>query len=437
MRIGIIIGRIGGVDGVALETEKWIKVLERQGHEVRILTGRLQRNIDHVSIVPELDFHHPLVVREQDDAFFVQRTAEDVIIKRLDRFTDYLENQMLTWIVRHKIDVLLIENASALPCHLCMGRAIKNIIERTGIHCATHDHDFAWERHSRYKSDSPFIKDIIKDCFPLQLPNVRHAVINSYGKKTLKEKFGIHSMVVPNVMDFNQKFAVQDDYNSTLFKSLKLKPTDIPLFQITRIVKRKGIEVAIKLIKELDDPNVKLVITGGVDDDYNASYYGELIDSIEDWDLRSKVIFASDYFSTDRKIGKHMVDDLSKKEIKKAGNRKRRYSLEDAYAHARGCTYFSTYEGFGNAFLEAVLAKKPIWVNNYQPVYWPDIGSLGFKTVMLEDNQLTSKAVEQIKEVIYDEKKAKEIAEHNFKLGKKYFSFEVLEQLLDKLFSGI
>ena len=36
MKIGIIIGRIGGVDGVALETEKWIMVLERLGHEVYV-----------------------------------------------------------------------------------------------------------------------------------------------------------------------------------------------------------------------------------------------------------------------------------------------------------------------------------------------------------------------------------------------------------------
>ena len=39
MRIGIIIGRIGGVDGVALETEKWIAVLERLGHDVYIISG--------------------------------------------------------------------------------------------------------------------------------------------------------------------------------------------------------------------------------------------------------------------------------------------------------------------------------------------------------------------------------------------------------------
>ncbi len=38
MNIGIIIGRIGDVDGVALETEKWAEVLTKMGHEIFILS---------------------------------------------------------------------------------------------------------------------------------------------------------------------------------------------------------------------------------------------------------------------------------------------------------------------------------------------------------------------------------------------------------------
>ena len=45
MNIGIIIGRIGDVDGVALETEKWIHVLERMGHDVFILSGSFKRQV--------------------------------------------------------------------------------------------------------------------------------------------------------------------------------------------------------------------------------------------------------------------------------------------------------------------------------------------------------------------------------------------------------
>ena len=110
------------------------------------------------------------------------------------------------------------------------------------------------------------------------------------------------------------------------------------------------------------------------------------------------------------------------------------YSLADAYAHAVACTYFSTYEGFGNAFVEAVVARRPVFVNNYKPVFWPDIGSLGFKTVMLEDNNLTDETVAEIDRIVHDPALQAEIAEHNFELGRKHFSFEVLERMLQAIF---
>jgi mannosylglucosylglycerate synthase len=109
------------------------------------------------------------------------------------------------------------------------------------------------------------------------------------------------------------------------------------------------------------------------------------------------------------------------------------FSLSDAYAHATACTYFSTYEGFGNAFVEAVLARKPVFVNNYKPVYMPDIGSKGFKTVMLENNVLTDQAVEDMDEIIHDPQLAREIGEYNFELGKKYFSYDTLREKLEEL----
>ena len=59
MRIGIIIGRIGGVDGVALETEKWIDVLKKLGHEVFIMSGEFESwdmDYEHDYLFPALSF---------------------------------------------------------------------------------------------------------------------------------------------------------------------------------------------------------------------------------------------------------------------------------------------------------------------------------------------------------------------------------------------
>jgi hypothetical protein len=65
----------------------------------------------------------------------------------------------------------------------------------------------------------------------------------------------------------------------------------------------------------------------------------------------------------------------------------------------------------------------------------PDIGSKGFKTVMLEDSQLTDDKVKDMAEIIYSPDLAREIGEYNFELGKKHFSYDVLEEKLTQLFS--
>jgi glycosyltransferase involved in cell wall biosynthesis len=317
-----------------------------------------------------------------------------------------------------KIDLIISENASALPSHLEMGLAIKKVIQKLGLPTITHDHDFAWERGNRYVSPYQKINDLIDDTFPLRLPNSIHAVINSHAHETLKKRYNRDSVIVPNVMDFDQPFGMVTEKNKCLHQNLGYDCNDILLFQITRVVRRKGIETAIKLIHKLEDKNIKLIITGNYNDDAGNKYYMELIELIHLLKLGHQVSFAYHLFNNKGLTSRE--SDLN-------------YSLSDAYAQARACTYFSTYEGFGNAFVEAVLAKRPVFVNNYIPVYWPDIGSKGFKTVMIEDGKLTDTAVAEMKEIIYNDKLAHEIAEYNYTLGKKLFSYDTLREKLQEL----
>lgn len=425
MKIGIIIGRIGGVDGVALETEKWIEVFQKMGHEIFIISGQFEgRKIDcsHETRVQEMSFFSPESYWEQKKAYFHPDYNEDDLLEHLFLYAKVIEDKIVKWAQTYKLDLLLSENASALPSHISMGLAIKNAVEKLGLPTITHDHDFAWERGDRYISPHPKINKIVEETFPLRLPNSFHAVINTHAVNTLKEKFNRRSINVPNVMDFNIPFGEINDYNKDLKKDLGLESDDILLFQITRIVRRKGIEAAIKLVDMLQNPKIKLIITGNYADDAGSAYYMDLVDQIHELKLSKQVHFAYHSF-TNKGFS--------------SSDREKAYSLSDAYAHARACTYFSTYEGFGNAFVEAILAKCPIFVNNYKPVYWPDIGSKGFKAVMLEDNVITDKALKEIQEVIYNDKLNKEIAEHNFELGKKYFSYDTLEEKLNELISAV
>ena len=416
MRIGIAIGRIGGIDGVALETEKWIAVLERMGHEVHVLTGELEAPIRNASVLPEMAFSHPECIRDQDDAFFFQEVDEAELAERLERGAAVIERGIQLWLVEQRIEFLITQNNTTLPCHLTMGMALRRVLERTGMAALAHDHDFHWERGDRYATRYPVVRAIIEECFPPNLPNLRHAVINTYCRDSLKREMGIEPVVIPNVMDFEHAFARRDLFNRALPEALGCGRDDTLLFQITRIVRRKGIETAIELVHRLEDPSVRLVITGTSRDDWNEEYTDELRAQVADLGLGDAVLFAGERFDAVR------GSDAAGRPV---------FSLEDAYAHATACTYFSRYEGFGNAFVEALLARRPIFLNNYKPVYWPDIGSKGFRTVQIEDNVLTDAAVDTIRSILSDPKARRETAEHNFTLGRRYFSFEVLEELLD------
>lgn len=421
MKIGFIIGRIGGVDGVALEAEKWIQVLKKMGHEIFILSGQYQDwkiDREHDTLVPEMSFFSPESYWGQKKAFFHPDTNTTDLIEHVSLYSRIISEKIVKWGISNKIDLLISENASALPSHLEMGLGIKLAVEILGLPTITHDHDFAWERGDRYHSPHKEINRFVEEAFPLRLPNVYHAVINLHAQTTLKEKYNRDSVVVPNVMDFNMSFGVKTKKNKHLRADLGLDEEDLLLFQITRIVERKGIEVAIELIHKLDNKNTKLVITGSYKDDEGSLYYNKLVNQIHELKLSRQIIFAS-----------HIIHN---KGLSGDGS-ETRYSLSDAYANASSCTYFSTYEGFGNAFIEAVLAKRPIFVNNYKPVFWPDIGSKGFKIVMLKDNELTDDAVEQIREVITNKKLNREISEFNYTLAKKYFSYDTLEQKLEEL----
>lgn len=420
MHIGIIIGRIGGVDGVALETEKWIEVLKSMGHRVSILSGQYQErpmDPDTETLVPEMSFFSPESFWSQKKAFFYPETNPEELIEHLNLYSKVIYKKIMLWLEERKIDLIISENASALPSHLEMGMAINKAVHKTGLPTITHDHDFAWERGDRYVSPHKEINDFIEEVFPLRAPNSVHAVINTHAANTLKERFNRNTVNVPNVMNFDLPFGLHTHKNATLAEHMGYSKSDIFLFQITRIVRRKGIETAIRLLHELDDKKIKLIITGNYADDAGSAYYNELVNLIHELKLGEQVRFAYDIF--------HNKGLSNGNEV--------RFSLSDAYAKARACTYFSTYEGFGNAFVEAVLAKRPIFVNNYEPVYMPDIGSKGFKTVMIEKGELNSEAVRAMAEIIYDPTLAAEIGEYNFELGKQYFSYDTLGEKLDEL----
>jgi glycosyltransferase involved in cell wall biosynthesis len=107
------------------------------------------------------------------------------------------------------------------------------------------------------------------------------------------------------------------------------------------------------------------------------------------------------------------------------------YSLWDAYPHADLVTYPSSYEGFGNALLEAVYFRCPVLVNRYA-VYVRDIEPTGLDLVEI-DGEVTATAVEQLRALLADDARRRAVTEHNVGVAQHHFSYEVLEQKLSGL----
>src|SRR5690606_7249704 len=124
-----------------------------------------------------------------------------------------------------------------------------------------------WERE-RFVVNG--VTDYLQAAFPPALHGIEHVVINSMAQKALARRFGLGSTIIPNILDFETPPPGIDDYNADLRREIGLADDDLLILQPTRVVARKGIEHAIELVRRLDDPRAKLVISHPAGDEGSA-----------------------------------------------------------------------------------------------------------------------------------------------------------------------
>jgi len=108
-----------------------------------------------------------------------------------------------------------------------------------------------------------------------------------------------------------------------------------------------------------------------------------------------------------------------------------RPSLWDLYAHADFITYPSLYEGFGNAFLEAIYFKKPLLINRYA-IFVRDIEPKGFDLIVM-DGFLTKKNVQKVRDVLEKPELQERMTAHNYAVAARHYSYATLRRQLDNL----
>ncbi len=400
-RVGFVSTRLAGTDGVSLEAAKWASIFEAQGFTCFFFAGELDHPPERSYLVPEAHFAHPEVAEIHRRSF--DNTVRDPAdSEKIHAIARSLKSHLYRFIDQYRIGLLIPENALTIPMHIPLGVAITQVIMETGIPAIAHHHDFYWER-DRFMTNA--VWDYLRMAFPPKLPSLHHVVINSFAKEQLGFRTGIAATVIPNIMDFEHP-PPSDEYAADVREALGVEKKELFVLQPTRVVARKGIEHAIELCHRLG-PKAKLVISHASGDE--GYEYEQRLKEYSQM-MNVKTLFVSDIINEERG---------------RTADGRKIYTLADIYPHADLVTYPSTFEGFGNAFLEAIYFRKPIVVNMYS-IYQKDIKPKGFSVIEL-DGYVTASAVEKTKEVLRDAALRRQMVEHNYAVAKRFFSFSVLE----------
>ncbi|MFP3043900.1 glycosyltransferase family 4 protein [Treponema primitia] len=413
-RIGFVSTRFQGTDGVSLETGKWRQVLEKMGYDCYFFSGLSDWDSEKSMVVDEAFFGHPIIEDIQERCFGIVTRGEG-LTGEIQAIRFRLKRAIYEFVESFNIDLLIVENALTIPMNIPLGLALTEYIAETGIPTIAHHHDFAWERQ-RFSVNC--IEDYLAMSFPPRLHTINHVVINSEGRQTLSYRCGLSSIIIPNVFDFDTEPPKLDDYGRTLRKDLGVADDETLLLQPTRMVARKGIEHAIELANRLKGKKAKLLISHQERDE-GSEYYERTMDYAKI--LGVDVIVRPDIIGAER----------GTTEEPDGGPGKKKYSLWDCYLNADFVTYPSTYEGFGNAFLEAVWFRKPILVNRYS-IFQQDIEPLDFDVVVME-NYVTPETIETVEAILQSDGAVDVMTSKNYELGRKFFSFKLLEQRLHQV----
>ncbi len=431
--VGICHYKVGDTDGVSLEIDKWAQTLERMGHKVHLCGGNLGGREGFR--LEELYHHREDIERITRNAFdrLTDYENEAELEREILSLADRIEQGLRSFIDECSIDLLIPNNIWSIGVNLPAAVAFARVLSELRIPSIAHHHDFYWETFRGMAPTCEAVRHIAQEFLPPPDPRITHVVINTLVQSELRMRSGVESSVVPNVFDFVESPWSEDAYNHDFRETIGVAENDIVILQATRIVERKGIELAIDLVRELGKPsNIAKLQQQGL---YNGRQFNQ--------DSRIVLVLAGyaedkigDYLARlKRKIDREGIDArLISDKIRSQREEidgERWYSLWDSYVFADLVTYPSLFEGWGNQFLEAIRARLPIAIFEY-PVYRSDIQRKGFDVISLGsklegmddlglvtvNEKVLRQATEKSVEVLTDSSRRRAMVERNFELGK-------------------
>jgi len=398
--------RLAGTDGVSLENAKLLHVLEELGFSPHMCAGELDADGPPGTLVPELHFRDPSAV-ELGERFFGPGGGDPSLRDDLRARADTLRGELERVVDEVRPDLLVLQNVWAVPMQLPLAEALAALVAERAIPTLSHEHDYHWERERFAEARLPSYLD---SYFPFDAPSVCHLAINSLAADALRRRRGVEALVLPNVLDFDTPAPEPDAFAATFREAIGLTDEQRLILQPTRVIPRKGIELAIDLLAELDDPRNVLVITHAAGD--------EGLDYLRALEQRAR----------ERSVDLRLVDHVVGATRAPGPDGTPRFALWDTYPHADLVTYPSLYEGFGNALLETIWFRKAALVNRYA-VYAADIAPKGFRFVEI-DGAVTPAAVRAFGALLDDPAARDAMAEHNLRLARTHFGYGALRRVV-------
>lgn len=446
MNIALIHFRVGETDGVSLEMDKWKKQLIRMNHRVYYIAGNPYD--DDTFVIKELAYDDSEDLRLSDECFIkLKDETNESLHTKIDERASIICRQMIDLITHLNLHLIIPNNLFALAKSLAVAKGIYDALIKTGIQAICHHHDFYWERKRYQHPTAPFVTEYLDRYFPPLSQQMSHVVINSDARFDLMAKKGLTASIVPNVFDFEGPSWVEDDFNRDFLSQFHVDDSQIVFLQATRVVNRKAIELTIDLIDHMNrqkDKYVGKMIYDGRTFTSQTSFVLLCVGLHEGIDHYEDRLIS---YAHEKNV--RLILDPTKVSHTRKNDTMKSYALWDAYVHADIISYPSIYEGFGNQFLEALFARKPLLLFEYK-VFEHDIKHHGFSyaslgnTIEHDDHDLVHVSHQQldiasktIERYLFDRNYREQVVKSNFILGKRHYGMDKLYELIGELLNHL
>jgi mannosylglucosylglycerate synthase len=423
--------RVGGTDGVSLEIEAWKKILQGEGATVELLAGPMSHGADYTVELFENQLNQTIFQLDEEAFGGFKKMTEEEFVKKFTEVQEQLTQEFRQVLAKSKPDKVVVSNVFAVGENLAAAGALCKALDEVKVRVLLVNHDFWWEGVRYHSPSCEFVQQQLDEYLPPVREYMRYCTINHIAKEAVRQKKGIESGIMYDTLDFTQQIP-EDEFYKKLMASYGVTEGDIVVLQATRVVRRKNIELAVDLVKRIEE---KLAVRGTI-----QLYDGRKFDP----EKNRVILVASGYAEKrDEKYLEQLKKYAEERGVKAAfmngvyqGHEEGLTPILKLHKLADMVTYPSEYEGFGNQFLEAIYSKKPVAVFQY-PVFITDLAPKGFKFIDLgteihkdEQSELVKlpkevldAAAEHSVAVLMNKQLYVEMTELNFRLGAENFGY--------------